>query len=660
MRSYPSASGAESNNMVANPGTGGVVQRRARPRPNDCTLPAAASESSARCTVRGLTPSASESAELDHDSPSARKASTAACRSSTGRASTTTSPARRGASANPRFVALTPASVRSAPRSRPTSTRNRARCDSSANFPPNARASSAPLGTSSGQASPSARASANNTGRLASEITVCASRTTWRHASTTSAFDSSNASTSSSRRRRSSPRAIRRVAGVLRTRDALSTSAVSAGMPAMRATRSARASAARAVFVRRRRIAIPATVSSWAALDADGKGAGSSAASLRSASSRRPIRRRRRISRCRACAALTRSPCASSVARAASSAFAGQLRSRETSAISASATTHRARATASFGPKARAALRRRAFARTRSPSCAIAMPRSASAGGSSRRATRFSAPRASPAASARAAAVISESIGIPPHLSLPPFAARYSFGSRSPTPRERRTMTRHKTGTREEWLKARLELLAAEKELTRRSDALARRRQELPWVRVDKEYRFETDEGSASLADLFQGRSQLLVYHFMFGPDYTAGCPSCSAIADGFDGFAVHLANHDVMLWAVSRAPLAKLQAYKRRMGWSFPWASSAGSDFNFDFDVAFTEAQQRAGGVEYNYRRGGHAMDAAPVPEPVARFAASCGTDAAGFSRDRPGMSAFVFEDGAVYHTYSTYARGL
>jgi predicted dithiol-disulfide oxidoreductase (DUF899 family) len=157
-------------------------------------------------------------------------------------------------------------------------------------------------------------------------------------------------------------------------------------------------------------------------------------------------------------------------------------------------------------------------------------------------------------------------------------------------------MTGHLTGTREEWLAARLELLEAEKELTRRSDELARRREALPWVRVDKEYRFETDEGSASLADLFSGRSQLLVYHFMFGPDYTAGCPSCSAIADGFDGYVVHLANHDVTLATVSRAPLAKLQAYKRRMGWTFPWASSLGGDFNFDFNVSFTEAQQREG----------------------------------------------------------------
>src|SRR5882672_11660376 len=163
-------------------------------------------------------------------------------------------------------------------------------------------------------------------------------------------------------------------------------------------------------------------------------------------------------------------------------------------------------------------------------------------------------------------------------------------------------MTKHMTGTRKEWLAARLELLEAEKELTRRSDALARRRQELPWVRVDKEYRFETDEGSVSLADLFGGRSQLLVYHFMFGPDYTASCPSCSAIADGFNGVAVHLANHDVMLWAVSRAPLSKLQAYKQRMGWSFSWASSFGSDFDADFNVWFTEEQQRQGGIEYNY----------------------------------------------------------
>jgi predicted dithiol-disulfide oxidoreductase (DUF899 family) len=221
-------------------------------------------------------------------------------------------------------------------------------------------------------------------------------------------------------------------------------------------------------------------------------------------------------------------------------------------------------------------------------------------------------------------------------------------------------MAIHKTGTREEWLAARLELLKAEKELTRRSDELARQREALPLVPVDKAYRFETDEGSASLADLFKGRSQLLVYHFMFGPDYKAGCPSCSAIADGFNGFAVHLANHDVTLSAVSRAPLAKLQAYKQRMGWTFPWASSQGGDFNFDFNVSLTEEQQRKGGVEYNYRRGGHALDATSAPPPVSKFAAACGTDTLTYSRDRPGMSTFVREDGVVYHAYSTYARGL
>ena len=220
-------------------------------------------------------------------------------------------------------------------------------------------------------------------------------------------------------------------------------------------------------------------------------------------------------------------------------------------------------------------------------------------------------------------------------------------------------MTKHMTETRNEWLAARLELLEAEKELTRRSDELARRRQELPWVRIEEEYRFETDEGSASLADLFRGRSQLLVYHFMFGPDYTSGCPSCSAIADGFNGFAVHLANHDVMLWAVSRAPLAKLQAYKRRMGWTFPWASSFGGDFNFDFSVWFTEEQQREGGIEYNYRREA-AWQLRGGEGPVAETAAMAGIDAATFTRERPGMSAFALEDGVVYHTYSTYARGL
>jgi len=218
-------------------------------------------------------------------------------------------------------------------------------------------------------------------------------------------------------------------------------------------------------------------------------------------------------------------------------------------------------------------------------------------------------------------------------------------------------MNNHSTGTREEWLAARLELLEAEKELTRRSDELARRRQELPWVRIEKEYRFETDEGSATVHDLFRGRSQLLVYHFMFGPEYTAGCPSCSAIADGFNGFVVHLENHDVAFSAVSRAPLAKLQAYKRRMGWSFPWASSFGSDFNYDFQVTFTKEQQQSGVVvvEYNFR----SMDTRSElgdPQTLAVF----GTDAATALREAPGMSAFALEDGVVYHTYSAYIRGL
>src|SRR5690349_10270236 len=222
-------------------------------------------------------------------------------------------------------------------------------------------------------------------------------------------------------------------------------------------------------------------------------------------------------------------------------------------------------------------------------------------------------------------------------------------------------MAEHPTGTREEWLAARVALLAAEKELTRRSDELASRRQELPWVRLDKQYVFETDEGSASLADLFRGRSQLLVYHFMFGPDYTAGCPACSAIADGFNGFAVHLANHDVMLWAVSRAQLEKLQAYKRRMGWSFPWVSSFGSDFNYDFQVAHTEEQERSGAREYNFRDVGAGPPVEVVTEgPLAAWAAASGTDWATYAREHPGMSAFALEDGVVYQTYSAYARGL
>jgi predicted dithiol-disulfide oxidoreductase (DUF899 family) len=232
-------------------------------------------------------------------------------------------------------------------------------------------------------------------------------------------------------------------------------------------------------------------------------------------------------------------------------------------------------------------------------------------------------------------------------------------------------LTKHKTGTRKQWLSARLKLLKAEKALTRQSDKVAQRRQKLPWVRIDKEYRFETEKGSASLADLFRGRSQLLVYHFMFGPNYTAGCPACSSIADSFNGIAVHLANHDVTLSAVSRAPFKKLQAYKRRMGWTFPWASSLGSDFNSDFNVWFTEDQQREGGIEYNYRReapirvpltgkAARKWQSGEDQGPVAEIAAMTGTDVATYTRERPGMSAFVLEDDIVYHTYSTYARGL
>ena len=223
-------------------------------------------------------------------------------------------------------------------------------------------------------------------------------------------------------------------------------------------------------------------------------------------------------------------------------------------------------------------------------------------------------------------------------------------------------MTTHTVGTREEWLAARLELLEAEKELTRRGDAVAQQRRALPWVPVEKDYRFETENGPASLADLFAGNSQLLVYHFMFGPDYTAGCPACSAIADGFDRSHVHLANHDVTLMAISLAPVDKLLGYRRRMGWTFPWASSAGSDFNYDFNTSNTEEQQRSGSVEYNYSEADTTwLQQSDVNEigPSA-FAKMTGTDVAGYVRQRPGLSAFALEDGVVYHTYSAYARGL
>jgi len=208
-------------------------------------------------------------------------------------------------------------------------------------------------------------------------------------------------------------------------------------------------------------------------------------------------------------------------------------------------------------------------------------------------------------------------------------------------------MTEHKVGTREEWLAARNELLEREKELTHRNDELARQRRELPWVRLDKEYRFETDDGTKTLPELFDGRSQLLVYNFMFGPEYTAGCPVCSSAADTFDGAVEHLKAREVTFLCISRAPLERLQAYKRRMGWSFPWVSSQGTDFNFDFDASHTEEQLSA------FLQG-------DVPPVVAELAAECGTDPAGYLSEGPVLSAFAISDGAVYHTYSTGARGL
>jgi predicted dithiol-disulfide oxidoreductase (DUF899 family) len=207
-------------------------------------------------------------------------------------------------------------------------------------------------------------------------------------------------------------------------------------------------------------------------------------------------------------------------------------------------------------------------------------------------------------------------------------------------------MTEHKVGTHEEWLAARNALLEREKDLTRRSDDLARERRELPWVRVEKEYRFETTDGPKTLAELFDGRSQLLVYNFMFGPAYTAGCPVCSSGADIFDGAVAHLRARDVTFLCISRAPLEKLQRYERRMGWSFPWVSSEGSDFNFDFGASHTEE-------ELAPRLGGNLG-------PVPGLAAECGTDAAGYLAEGPVFSAFALEDGVVYHTYSTSTRGL
>jgi predicted dithiol-disulfide oxidoreductase (DUF899 family) len=203
-------------------------------------------------------------------------------------------------------------------------------------------------------------------------------------------------------------------------------------------------------------------------------------------------------------------------------------------------------------------------------------------------------------------------------------------------------MTDHTVGSRDEWLDARLELLKAEKDLTRLNDDITRRRRELPWVRIDEDYRFDTEAGEATLSDLFRGRSQLIVYHFMFGPDWTEGCPSCSSIADGFDKTYVHFQNHDVAFTAISRAPLEKLLAYRDRMGWGFPWASSGRSDFNFDLNVSFTE-ESVAKGASYNFAPlDGWMLDPANLPY------------------EGPGMSAFALEDGSVYHTYSAYSRGV
>ncbi|MGH3113697.1 MAG: DUF899 domain-containing protein [Gaiellaceae bacterium] len=220
-------------------------------------------------------------------------------------------------------------------------------------------------------------------------------------------------------------------------------------------------------------------------------------------------------------------------------------------------------------------------------------------------------------------------------------------------------MTEHDIGTREEWLRARKELLEHEKELTRRSDELARQRRELPWVRVEKEYTFETDEGKKTLTELFGGRSQLLLYHFMFGPKYTAGCPTCSAAADTFDGAVIHLAARDVTFLCASRAPLDKLRGYKKRMGWRFEWVSTLASEFNFDFGASFTDEQLREG-IEYNYR----SFDPTPILEagvdtPIGEQAAATGTDPAGYMTEAPGLSAFALSDGVVYHTYACYARG-
>jgi predicted dithiol-disulfide oxidoreductase (DUF899 family) len=229
-----------------------------------------------------------------------------------------------------------------------------------------------------------------------------------------------------------------------------------------------------------------------------------------------------------------------------------------------------------------------------------------------------------------------------------------------------KSIKNHELVSADQWLKARIELLEAEKELTRRSNAVAKMRQHMPWELVEKDYQFDTEFGKMSLADFFEGRSQLIIYHFMYGPEYEAGCPSCSAIADGFNGVAVHLAHHDVNFWTVSRGPLEKLLQFRQKMNWSFPWASSLGSDFNYDYHVSFTEDQQRTSDTFHNYHKGSvksqshqiQAEDQTPTGRKV--IAAMVGTDWLTYTRDLPGMSAFILKDGKVYHTYSAFERGL
>jgi predicted dithiol-disulfide oxidoreductase (DUF899 family) len=210
-------------------------------------------------------------------------------------------------------------------------------------------------------------------------------------------------------------------------------------------------------------------------------------------------------------------------------------------------------------------------------------------------------------------------------------------------------MTDHQIAGRLEWQAARDELLRREKEHTRLGDELARQRRELPWVRTEKEYVFDTDEGTRTLAGLFDGRSQLLIYHFMFGPSYQAGCPVNSSMADGLDGLLPHLHARDVTLLLVSQAPLAKLTAYKRRMGWSLPWVSAANTDFNYDLGASSTEEQVRSWG-----------LDAGGLPPIVAQNAAATGTDITGYLSESPAMSAFTLQDGVVYQAYTTAGRGV